>query len=93
MLRITVVSEDEKAVTLKLDGRLTSEYLTDLKRLCLSYKDEKSKTVALDFSEVTFIDDHGVNMLENIKDEHVTITNCSLFIETLLNKLVSGNKN
>ncbi len=93
MFKITVASEDEKTVTLKLDGGLTCEYLTDLKKLCLSYRDEKNKAVALDFSGVTFIDNQGVTMLENIKDEHLKITNCSLFIEALLNKLVSDNKN
>ncbi len=93
MFKITVASEDEKTVTLKLDGRLTSEHVTDLKRLCLSYRDKKNKAVVLDLSGVTFIDTQGVTMLENIKDGHLRITNCSVFIEALLNKLVSDDKN
>jgi len=93
MLKITVAFEDERTVTLKLDGRLTCEYLTDLKKLCVSYRNDRNKTVALDFSGVTFIDSRGVAMLDNIKDENLRITNCSLFIEALLNKPVSDNKN
>jgi anti-anti-sigma regulatory factor len=60
--------------------------------LCLHYKDEKNKTVVLDFSGVTFIDNEGVRMLENIKDEKIKIINCSLFIQKLLHKLATNNK-
>ena len=94
MLRITETSENEKTVTLKLDGKMVGELVSDLEELCLHHRDEKGKTVILDFSGVTFIDNQGLSVLKKIKDNRVIIVNYSLFIETLLdvNKLINSNK-
>lgn len=92
MLRITETSKDEKTVTLRLDGKVVDVWVSDLERQCLYHKDEKNKTVILDFSGVTFIDNEGVRMLEEIKDERIRIVNCSLFIEALLRNLINSNK-
>jgi anti-anti-sigma regulatory factor len=93
MLRITETSKDEKTVTLKLDGKMVGALVSDLEELCLHYRNEKGKTVVLDFSGVTFIDNKGLTMLRKIKDNRVIMVNYSLFIETLLdvNKLISSN--
>jgi len=42
----------------------------------------------LDFRGITFIDKNGIAMLEEIKDERVQITNCSLFVKKLLEDLI-----
>jgi anti-anti-sigma regulatory factor len=92
MFRTTEISEDEKTVTIRLDGKLIDAWVSDLEKLCMRYKDEKNKTVVLDFSGVTFIDRNGLRMLENIKDEKIKIINCSLFIQALLHKFLICNK-
>jgi anti-anti-sigma regulatory factor len=94
MLKITETSKDEKTVTLKLDGKMVGALVSDLEELCLHHRDEKGKTVVLDFSGVTFIDNKGLTMLRKIKDNRVIMVNYSLFIETLLNvnKLISSNE-
>ena len=92
MLRITEISEDEKTVKLRLDGKIVEAWVSDLEEMCIRYRDEKSKTVVLDLSGVTFIDNRGVTMLEKIKDGRLKIVNCSLFIEALLNSSVVGSK-
>ncbi|MGI0014790.1 MAG: STAS domain-containing protein [Nitrososphaera sp.] len=84
MLRITETSVDEKTVTLRLDGKVISTTLSDLEKLCLHYRDRENKTVLLDFSGVTFMNNAGVKMLKRIKDERIKIVKASLFIETLL---------
>lgn len=84
MLRITETSVDEKTVTLRLDGKVISATLSDLEKLCLHYRDRENKTVLLDFSGVTFMNNAGVKMLKRIKDERIKIVKASLFIETLL---------
>ncbi len=93
MLRITETSEDEKTVTLKLDGKMVGASASDLEELCLHHRDKRGKTVVLDFSGVAFIDNYGLKVLKKIKDSRVSIVNYSLFIETLLdvNKLISSN--
>lgn len=92
MLKITETSKDEKTVTLRLDGKVVGVWVSDLERQCMYYRDEENKTVVLDFSGVTFIDNKGVRMLEKIKDERVKIVNCSLFTGALLHNLITSNK-
>jgi anti-anti-sigma regulatory factor len=84
MLRITEVFKDDKSIDLKLEGKLVGTWTQDLERICLYHRDEENKTVALDFSDVTFIDKKGVKILQKIKDERIKIINCSLFIRLLL---------
>jgi anti-anti-sigma factor len=91
MLRITEISEDDKTVTLRLDGKVTGTRVSELEELCLHYRDEKNKTIVLDFEGVSFMDSNGVKMLEKIKDERVKITSCSPFIRSLLHNLITSN--
>jgi anti-anti-sigma regulatory factor len=92
MLRITEVSKDDKVITLRLEGKLVGPWIPDLERICLYHRDEKNKTVVLDFSGVTFIENKGVRMLESIKDDRIKIVNCSQFILSLLsNSIISNN--
>ena len=93
MLKITEISEDDKAVTLRLEGKLIGMWIPELERICLYHRDEKSKTVVLDFSGVTFIDKKGVKMLESIKDERIKIVNCPPLILSLLSEFITSDKN
>ena len=90
MLRITETSQDEKTVTLRLDGRVVATRVSELEKLYIHYRDEKNKTVVLDFGGVSFIDGNGVKILESIRDERVKITNCSPFIRSLLHDLITN---
>ena len=88
MLRITEVFKDDKSIGLKLEGQLVGTWTPELERICLYHRDEENKTIALDFSDVTFIDKKGVKMLKKIKDERIKIINCPLFIRSLLSDLI-----
>lgn len=92
MLRITEIVEDDKTIQLRLDGKLVEAWVSDLEERCLHYRDEKNKTIVLDLSGVTFIDNQGIKMLEKIKDGRIKIVNCSLFIEALLQNLMFSNQ-
>ena len=92
MVKITETSGDEEVVTLRLDGKIVDAWVADLERLCLHYRDEEHKSIVLDFSGVTFVDENGVSMLQRIKDSRIEIINCSLFIEALLHNLVVGDQ-
>lgn len=60
MLIITEISKSDRTVTLRLDGKVVGMWVSDLEKLCLIYRDEKNKTVVLDFSGVTFIGNKGM---------------------------------
>jgi anti-anti-sigma regulatory factor len=92
MLRITEDSGGDQVITLKLEGKLVGTWIPELERICLYNRDEKKKTIVLDFSGVTFIHKEGVRTLERIIDERVHVINCSPFIESLFHKSITSRK-
>ncbi len=92
MLRITEIPSDGKTIVLRLDGRVTGDWVSALEKTSLHHRGENNETVLLDFGGVTFIGDRGVRMLERIKDEHIKIINCPLYIKALLRKLIIADE-
>ncbi len=84
MLKITEASKDNKAVVLRLDGKVVGSWVSSLKQICQQYRDEENKNIVLDFSGVTFIDNKGVRMLWKIKNDRIKMVNCSPFVRLLL---------
>ena len=70
VLRITKVAEDSSTVTMKLEGKLASDWVPLLEGECLTCLNEKRK-VLLDFSEVTFVDGRGVELLSKLAGEGI----------------------
>jgi len=62
VLRITKIAEDSSTVTMKLEGKLASDWVPLLEGECLTCLKENRK-VLLDFSEVTFVDGRGAEMV------------------------------
>jgi anti-anti-sigma regulatory factor len=83
MLRITRMAESPAHVTLKLEGRIVSDWVSVVERECLTVLQEK-RQVILDVSEVTFIDGRGLEMLQQIASPHLQIINASALIGELL---------
>lgn len=87
MLRITKTFEDDSTITVRLDGKIISATAAELEEECRDYRNGGGKTLFLDFSGVTFIDDDGLGMLKKIKRRGITMVNGSPFVETLLSGL------
>ena len=83
MLRITKVSESLSLVTMKLEGRITADWVSLLEGECLGVLQEKRK-LGLDLLDVTFVDGSGVEMLGRMAAEGIHVINCSAPIEDLL---------
>lgn len=83
MLRITKIFESAEAVTLKVEGRIVTDWVTVLEQESLALLQQKQQ-VSLDFSEVGFIDNHGVEMLKRIASEKLRCLNCPPLIEEIL---------
>lgn len=83
MLRIDKVYENLSTVKLKLEGTLVGEWVSLLEEKILECL-ENNKKVLLDFSELRFVDEHGMEMLRRLPPEKIAITNCPRFIEELL---------
>jgi anti-anti-sigma regulatory factor len=83
VLRIDKVYENLSTVKLKLEGTLVGEWVLLLEEKTLECL-ENHKKVLLDFSELRFVDEHGMEMLRRLPPEKIAITNCPRFIEELL---------
>ncbi len=83
MLRITPMSDDGQTVHLKVEGRVVGDWVPELDQVCGSCLSQKKKVV-LDFTEVTFMDRRGVNVLKGLLRERVQITGASLITQALL---------
>jgi len=84
LLRITQIGESPSLATLKVEGRVVSDWVSVLEGESLKLLREKG-IVVLDFSNVSFVDRQGVEALRRLRAGHVRIINCSPLIEDLLN--------
>ncbi|MCI0481040.1 MAG: STAS domain-containing protein [Candidatus Dadabacteria bacterium] len=89
MLRISKIVQDEENLTLKLDGKIEGMYTEELEQACKGTCAEDKKTITLDFSGVTFIDEKGLAALSKLQDGRLNIVRCSPFIRTLLSDLMN----
>ena len=83
MLRIDKVYENLFTVKLKLEGTLVGEWVSLLEQKILECL-ANNKNALLDFSELRFVDEPGMQMLRRMPPEKIEITNCPRFIEELL---------
>lgn len=85
MLRITPVRKDRGTVTLKLEGKIHADWAALLEQECLRLVHQK-KRVLLDFSEVSYVDPDGIEVVTNLPNGHIQIINCPRFIAELLDR-------
>ena len=74
VLRITRMTANGSSFTLKLQGKITVAWVTLLERECRSLIGKK-KRVRLDFSDVSYMDFSGVEMMRTLPIGEVTIVN------------------
>ncbi len=79
MLKITETGRNDCSVTLKLEGRVSEEWVSVIRAAC----DEVLASgclLALDMSDVTFVERHAVPFFLEIGSGRVTLVNCSPFL-------------
>ena len=82
-LRVKKVDEQSGCVTLKVEGRISSEASHELERACLRHLEE-GKWVQLELSDVSFICRRGVRLLKDLEARAVYVIYASPFINELL---------
>lgn len=83
MLRISRIGPGRRTVTLRLEGRIIGPWVGEVREACEKYSSE-GHAIKLDLSEVSFVDQNGVNQLKNLAVSGVTLVGCSLFVEEQL---------
>ena len=85
MLRITTMKTNGSPIQLKLEGKIMAEWASLLEHECRTFIAQQQHVV-LDMAGVTFLDGHGVMMLQSLPDQHISLINRSDFIKELLEK-------
>ncbi len=79
MLRIVEEDATDNSMTLRLDGRLVSQWVEVLRSSCEQAFDHAGCLI-LDLAGVSFADHHGVQLLQQLEDRQVRLINCSPFL-------------
>jgi len=83
MLRITEKIEGERTKVLYLEGKISQEYVKEL-RAEIDKGMRTGERVVLDLAQVIFLDDEAARMIRQLQESRLSLRNCSLFIRTAL---------
>ena len=83
MLKMTKIQESRSDVFIKLEGKITDQWVTLLDGECRLYL-QQGKAVHLDCSHVDFVDVRGVEVLNNLPRTQVTLMSAPGFVTELL---------
>jgi len=79
VLRIAVVEGENGSTTLELEGQLIGPWIGELERLCAPIV-RQGCPLSLDLRAVSFVARDGVELLYNLRQQRVTIRDCSTFV-------------
>jgi hypothetical protein len=82
MLKITVSGQDSSRRVIKLEGKLLSDWIDEVRRLFLDV--DGCLSLGLDLSALTFVDRDGTELLLQLLRQGVRIESCSPFVAELL---------
>lgn len=82
MLRITSSTKD-RAAWLKIEGKLVGPWVDECRTAC-ARETGHGRRLALDLSEVTFVDADGVHLLRELVEQGAEIRARSSFVAELL---------
>jgi anti-anti-sigma factor len=83
MLRITSIEGVNGEVVLRLEGRVSGPWVSELREAC-----EKAlsggNSLVLNLAEVSFLDCAGIDLLTSIQGRGVKLVDCSMFVQEQL---------
>ena len=79
MLKITTIREGPKSLKVSLCGQFTGEYVPELQN-ALSPENTDAEKIALDLSNVTFVDREAMVFLCGAKSRNVAIENIPSYV-------------
>ena len=79
MLRISECNATNEETTLRLEGRIVGQLVTEVQKACDAVFARGCKLV-LDLSDMSFIDRNGLALFQDLLNQDVTFVNCSAFL-------------
>ena len=79
MLKIGPIETANGHTKLRLEGRLIGPWVEELRRACEQVLTTGAK-LALDLSDVSFLDRSGVELIQSLRNRNVALLSCSAFV-------------
>lgn len=79
MLKITPDKADPKALKVRLCGQFTKEYVEELERT-LTHESALTQSIAIDLTNVSFVDREAMVFLCSAKSRNIAIENCPSYV-------------
>lgn len=86
-MRISQPTEVGGAVVLRLEGKVSGQWVDELRRVTLEILHEPATRLVLDLAEVSIIDGDGLEFLRELSSRDVILRNGSLFVTQQLKAL------
>jgi anti-anti-sigma regulatory factor len=79
MLKIGTIETGNGHTKLRLEGRVIGPWVEELRRACDQVFATGAK-LALDLSDVSFLDRSGVELIQSLRNRNVALLSCSAFV-------------
>lgn len=89
MLRIVEEQEINNSTTLRLDGRITGQWVEVLRASCEQFF-QNDRRVTIDLTGVTFADQDGVQLLRQLSRQQIALVSCSPFLQEQIKHSTNG---
>ncbi len=83
MLRISEISNSNKEVILKLEGKVVGLWVAELEKECAKYMNQTDSVLVLDLADVSYISSEGITLLNRNKNR-IKIVNAQPYLELCL---------
>ena len=87
MLRVTVVESSSETVRLRVEGRVASSWVGELRKSCEVQALSDGIRLTLDLADVSFVDAAGIELLKELRLQCVTLLNPSPFVAEQLKRV------
>jgi anti-anti-sigma regulatory factor len=80
LLKITVVESSSQTVRLRAEGRLTGQWVEELRKTCDLHTLGDEIRLTLDLADVSFADEAGIELLKELRIRWVTLLSPSSLV-------------
>jgi anti-anti-sigma regulatory factor len=81
MLRITVVEASRSAVSLRVEGRIVSSWVEELRKTCDAHSSNDDEVqLSLELADVSFIDGDGIVLLKKLRTRGVSLLHVNPYL-------------
>jgi len=83
MLRVSIIDIPGEGLTLRIEGQVAGPWVVEIQRACEQHL-AAGRRLFLDLRAVSFADQDGIALLQNLTSRQVGLVNCSPFLTEAL---------